>query len=248
MRDRVPGPWTGERRPAGEQFVEQHTGAVEVDGQAGLAGEQQFRRQILRGADQTGRRRLAILEQTRDAEVRQLHLPVRGQQHIVRFDVAVQHLLPVRVHETVQHRGGDLDSPAGSQWPIDECGAQRATADVLHHDRQLLALGDQVADRDDSGVPEPDQDRAFAQESAHQFVVGHELRPQQLRRDRLLGTPVDAAPDLARRPAPDQLRQPVRRTQGAVGTLGWHGVNRTGRRGNQTGRRVTGHSQRQLAG
>ncbi len=81
-----------------------------------------------------------------------------------------------------QGRGNRGERPVFAQVAV-EVG----TVDEVHDEGQQLALDDQVADPDDVGVGEPEQDGPFAQEAHHDVGVARELLLEHLDRDGLAG-------------------------------------------------------------
>ena len=161
VRDRD-GRFPGERRFAGEQFVEHHAGGIQItarvdDFTARLLGGEVLRsaHHCLRG----GHRRAGVVEGAGDTEVHHLDFTGAGQHHIRWLDVAVHDAVAVRVIEGAEHAGGDFqgslwqESPtAGEQLP------QGHAVDVFHDDvgddDRIALLIDQgvftgVIDRDD---------------------------------------------------------------------------------------------------
>ena len=92
------------RVPAGQQQVEQHAQRVDVGGGGDVAARELLGRRVLgrqRRFALAGERRplsrLVALQQLGDAEVEQLHLAVRGHQHVGGLEVAVHDQVRVRV-------------------------------------------------------------------------------------------------------------------------------------------------------
>ena len=125
--------------------------------------------------------------------------------------------------EPVEDGRGDPDRQGGLQRAVVvQDVAQRAAVDVVHDDGQALALDHEVAHGDDVGVPQLGQDRALPDEAAHEVTVGDVLAAQQLRRDDLVGPPVDGAPDLAGGTAAAPLEQAVTGSEGVLEALRLH--------------------------
>ena len=153
---------TAERRPPGEQLIQQAAGRVQVAAGIHPLAAGLLRRQILRGADHLGGpgyRDLAAAQRTGDAEVRYLDITRAGQHHVRRLDVAVHDAVAVAVVQRAQDAVDDLKRALRQQPPaVAEQIVQRPAVDVLHHDvghgsgaGHVLAG---VVDRDDRRVVE----------------------------------------------------------------------------------------------
>ncbi len=102
----------------------------------------------------------------RDAEVGDLHRPVRRQEHVRRLDVAVDHALAMRIVERVE----DLSHQAhgiGGLEPLApfEALPQVAPGDVLHRDERRAGVLVEVVDRDDVRMIQTSRGLRLAAES-----------------------------------------------------------------------------------
>ena len=209
-----------ERRPAGEQLVEQAAGGVDVgagvDGlAAGLLG-----REVLRGADHgrgLGHRRRRVADRAGDAEVHHLHVAARGEHHVAGLDVAVDDPGAVAVVERGQHAAGDLERPLGQDLAaLAQDVAQRPAGDVLHDD---VGLGDPgpvggrllagVVDRHDRGVVERGRRLRLAAEPGLERRVAGQVGAQPLDRDDPAEPGVGALADLGHPAAAEELAELV---------------------------------------
>ncbi len=203
-RDRVR---RGERRPAGEQFVEHDPGAVQVGGGARRGVLGQLRCHVHGRADRTaepGHGR--PVGEPGDTEVGQ-HRPraagAGGVDHDVRrLDVAMDDTGFVDDGQGGQYLADQLDRLGiGQAAMLAEIPAQVDPVDEVHDDREGVALGHDVADLHQVRVVEGEQHPALAQEPVDDLRVVGQLGPQHLHGNQpmVTGTVVDpfASPDLA---------------------------------------------------
>ncbi len=126
------------------------------------------------------------------------------QQDVLRLDVAVHDARGVRGGQRVRHVGGDRDGGLGQQPAFAfQAGAQVGAAHQVHHQREVGAVHDEVADADDVRVVQGEQRGALLDEAADEVLVGGEVLAQQLDGHRALGAL--AEPHGARRPPPEHL-------------------------------------------
>lgn len=144
-----------ERRPAGQQVVEDGGQRVQVGGRSEPAALDLFGRHVDGRPDDLARGGRRPLEHLRDAEVADLRRPVRGEQDVVRLDVTVQHALAVGVAERRGHRQADRAGLFGSQRAAPP--GQRSPGQQLHHHQAQIVGLDIVVDPDHMGMIEPAQ-------------------------------------------------------------------------------------------
>ena len=133
---------------------------------------------VVRGADDAGGAGRGLLRDPRDAEVDDLDVVcTAGVRHedVLGLHVPVHDGLRVRDGQAVQHLRGDRDRP----WRRDRALApeqrpQVLAVDEVHHDREPVALHDEVADGDDVWRAERQQDRSLPEEPFHEVRVVRE--------------------------------------------------------------------------
>ena len=235
-----------ERRPAGEELVEQAARGVDVRARvhglaAGLLGGE-----VLRGADD--RRglghRVGVAHRPGDAEVHDLDVAARRQHDVAGLDVAVDDPRTVAVVQRREHARGDLQRPLGEDLAtLAQDVAQRPAGDELHDD---VGLGDAgpvgggllagVVDGDDRGVVERRRGLRLAAEPGLERRVAGEVGAQPLDRDDAAEPRVVALAHLGHAAAAEQLAELVAaadhrracwrrwRGRGAHGVASWMGV------------------------
>ncbi len=137
----------------------------QVAGEDGLAVEL-LRRHVRRAADD----RRAVrrdLEDPRGAEVGDLDQALLAHQHVARAQVAVNHVLPVRVVDSV----GDLHDEVERAIQLDRAFThddrlERLARDVLHDDEEDAFLLLRREDRDDVGMAQAPQEAGLVQQLA----------------------------------------------------------------------------------
>src|SRR6478752_7975499 len=159
----------GERRAAGDQFVEQDAGAVDVHGGGLRTAFGRLGRHIGGRADELmGPGQARGVREARDAEVgeHRVHLAVAlVEQHVGGLQVAVHDTVRVARGQRVrdlrgEQRGGDR----GERAVLAEVAVQVGAVDQVHHQGEEIALDDEVAGAHDVRVGEPQQHRALTQE------------------------------------------------------------------------------------
>ena len=145
-----------------------------------------------------------------DAEVRDLDVPLRGDQDVARLHVAVDHPVPVREGERGGHAGTDGgDLARRHALGIAQDGGERPALDVLHDDEVGAVVLPPVEDRDDVGVGQVGGGLGFPAEALDEGAVDGELREEHLERHRSLELAVHGAVDLRHPAAGDQVGQLV---------------------------------------
>ena len=209
----------GERRLAGEHFIEDGAHSVPV-------GRRPHR--LLRGllgSHVKGRAHdPPLLGEPRgqglghQAEVQQHHPPVAGHQHVIRLDVAmdlarcVQRLQPV----TQLQQNPPQPLRVQSLVPIPDVADHVAAVDQLHREEPLLAIAVQLAQAHQVRVLDVDQRTELVLERIERLAV----QPlQQLERDIYPALQVARPVDQAHASLPHQRRELVAATQNAAGRL-----------------------------
>lgn len=103
------------------------------------------------------------------------------QQDVLGLDVAVHDPGGVRGGEPVGDIGRDRDGGLRGQPALAlQSGAQVGAPYEVHHQRQVVAVDDEVADTDDMRVVQAQQRRPLLYEAADELLVGGEILTQQL--------------------------------------------------------------------
>lgn len=164
-----------ERLLAGEQ-LEQH-GAERVEVHRGgdvLPAAELLRRHVTGAARRGAQRGVARgvgVGQVGDAEVEQLHRPVRGgDHHVAGLEVPVHHAVRMGVAEGIGDLDGDRDGRAeGERAAQVKEFTQADPVDVLHHEVRLLVVVTAVQQARDGGMVKLFKDRPLALEPLHQL-------------------------------------------------------------------------------
>ena len=115
-------------------------------------------------AARVGERRRVV--DARDAEVGQLGVPIRRQQHVVRLDVTVHDAALVRVGEGRGHLHGDRERLGERQAPLErDALVQVVPVDELADDERAPVRLAAVDDGDDAGVREQGERAGLALEA-----------------------------------------------------------------------------------
>ena len=125
------------------------------------------------GASEIG---VGVAEHRRDAEVGDLDLTVAGDQHVARFDVAMDDATAMREPERRRNIDCDLGRTIGVEHTLraDEIG-QAATVDELHNDEVRVVLLTPIEDAHDVGVIQIGRCLRFAAEPLHKGGVCGEV-------------------------------------------------------------------------
>ena len=144
------------RRPAGEAVVEQRPERVDVGAAVERVALRLLGRDVVAGSEHPpGIRQRRRVVDARDAEVGQLGVAVRGQQHVVRLDVAMDHAALVGVRERRGHLDGDRERLRDRQGALQrDALVQVAPVDELADDERAPVGLAAVDDRDDARVRE----------------------------------------------------------------------------------------------
>ncbi len=167
----------GKRGPAGEQFVQDDAGTVEVRGGPRRPVGGEFRRHVHGRADrhaEPGRR--PSLGEPGDPEVGQ-HRPGgipagRVEENVRGLDVLVDDTGPVCHRQGRQDLRNQIDRlRLREPTALAQVAAQVPTVDEVHHDREGAALGHDVADLHQVRVVQSQQHPAFAQKAVDEGRV-----------------------------------------------------------------------------
>lgn len=214
-----------ERQRVGQQLVEGDAETPEVGVEAGHPLEL-FGRHVGHRADARRRPILRMRHQPGNAEVEDLHRPVRPPDQVRRLDVAVDRQPLMRVVERFADLADDVQGLLQRQRPaLGEQGVERLPVHTLD-DREDHPLGlAQTVFLDDPGVAERAHDAQFVgQQPTRLFVLrvrhadGHRFRPA-VRRRRQIARRIDGLESAAaERPLDQEVAQPLARAQGPVGS------------------------------
>jgi hypothetical protein len=132
------------------------------------------------------RRQLGRLAQLGHPEVEHLHLPVVGEEDVLRLQIAVGDVARMRRLERRRHLLRDLERLDQLHPPAIHARAERLTVEELEHDVGQPVVGDVVVDQlDDVGVLERGDDLRLATEAGQRLGVVGELVAQELDREAL---------------------------------------------------------------
>ena len=195
------------------------------------------------------RLRLVFLQQLGDAEVEQHRLPFGRDQHVVGFQVAVDHQVGVGVLHRLQHLLQQLHAASHVEPAFVAVGGDRLAFDVLERQVGLAIVGQAgVVQPRDVRVGQAAEDVALALEALHQHAAPR-MQQRQLERHAALQLAIGAfgQPDLAHAAAAQLVQQPVRADRCARRELGG-ALRAGGRRGElrQAVDQVTGFAGRLL--
>ncbi len=226
-RDRTGG---DEGRDAGEHLVQHdaqgvHVGAAVEREALGLLG-----REVGGGAEhRAGLGEWFTHVHARDAEVGDLHLPLRRDEHVARLHVAVHDTVRVRERQGVGDLGRETRG-IGRREPtvgVDHL-AQGLAGHVLHHDVGRAVLLAPVVDGDDVRMVEARGRLRLAAEALDAVGVGRVRRCQDLDRDASIEQSVVREEHVGHAAVADRFAQLVAvREDAAVGGHG-HGNLLTG--------------------
>jgi hypothetical protein len=172
---------------------------------------------------------LHLVDGTGDAEVGQLHQPVRGDQHVAGLHVAVHDTRVMGRGQPVRHLAADVRGLDGRQRPLPrDAGRERLRGQVLHDQPRPLLVDHHVEHADHMGVLQPRADPAFTQDPLARLF---DLRPaltgrngeQLLHRDRAAQQLVGGPPHHPHGAHTDALLEAV-----SVGDQHGNGIRRRG--------------------
>ena len=185
------------QRPPGQQGVHQRPKAVQIGPRIdGLAGGLFGRHVFGRAQDVAGAGQPRVAEQTRDAEVGELHAAVGGQEQIARLDVAVDDAAVVGVTQ----RAARLDADPRHFAPIEMPTApqlllQTVSIDQFHRIEEQPLLLAEAKKPDDVRVAELAERLDFGLEPAAKPLLASQVGRKKLDGGRLAGLAVDCLID-----------------------------------------------------
>src|SRR5215467_3627119 len=200
-----------ERGPAGEQFVEQAAGRVQVAAGVDPLTAGLLRGQVLRGADDLRRLRhrgLGVAHRPGDAEVHHLDLAGAGQHDVARLDIAVDDPVAVAVIQGTKYAVGDLEGPLRQQPAVvAQQVAQRTPVHVLHHDvgdvRPAGVVLTGVIHRDDRGVVQRGRRLGLPPEPCLEGLVPGQILAEGLHRNHAVEADITRPVHLSHATPPD---------------------------------------------
>ena len=204
----------GEWGTPGDHLVHHDAERVQIAARVGLGALGLFRREVRRRAHHRpglGQVRLRrCVEGSGDAEIGDLHRPVRADEDVGRLDVSVDE--PGGVGET--EGGGDFAGDLGGLLRVEvavgpQDVGQRAPVDVLHGDEVRRGVLAPIEHVDDVRVVEVGRCLGFAAEALDEVRVDGELREQHLDRHLAIEQAVVADEDVGHPATPDALDQLV---------------------------------------
>ena len=175
-----------ERRPAGNQLIEHATQRVHIGGLPRRLTPRPLGGEVVRAADNLARRRERARPfswKVSDAEIRDLHGPVRRQQQVARFHVTMNDVLQVRRGQARGRLFDDVDRAVLRQRSLlSELRGDSAAFDQLHHQEEAFVVTTEVVHRDHMRVAQP---RGSSRLPLKSFARSGVLirRQQQLDRD-----------------------------------------------------------------
>ena len=220
--DRLGGRVPDERKAADGQLVEDDAEAEEVGPVVDLLAERLLRAHVGHGAhDEPGLRpglRLdpavergrALQGLAREAEVEELHLPVRRDHGVGGLDVAVDDAARVGLLQRRGHLLPEVDDPVHVERAAREKLAQVLALDVLHGDEVRPLVDADVVDVRDVRVVEGRSGARLALEPLAVDLVDGQLRREHLDRDGPLQPRVPRPVDLSHPSGPDGAEDLVR--------------------------------------
>ena len=200
----------GERRPAGEQREQHATQRVEIRPLVAAFGAELLGSAVLRGARGRELRRAGDrhrgLHEAGDAEVDHLHPVVRGEHHVQRLDVVVDHVSLVRGDQRGTDLLRDLQGAAGCQRTVRaQMRGQRRPFDPLHHQVEVVLVEAAVVQGDHVRVVDLRGGDGFAVEALGDVGGDGVVQGQELDGHVPAELAIPAGPDLTH-PAPAELR------------------------------------------
>ena len=212
-----------ERRHAGQAFVEHAGERVAVGPRVDRLATDLLWREVVERADHLPGVGGVAAELLGHAEVRQVDVPVRVDEHVARLDVAVDEAAPMGRIQRLRDPAEDRERVLGSEHafaPKDRL--EVAPFDVAHGQVQLPALLARLVDRHDVRVVERrGQPRLLEEAPAESLVLG-QLGRDQFQGDGPLKRQVSRAIDDAHPAAGDQRLDSVTGEDGAGRERGRH--------------------------
>src|SRR5215469_15954904 len=158
---------------AGEEQIQQHTKCINVRSRRDRATSHLLGRgKLWRQSSPTFKREqccssgtVLLAEQLGNAEIQQLHLPVVSDEHIGRFDVAVDDQIGMSLGDGTEHVEEKLDTAIDVQHVVVAVFVYVFSLDVFEDEIGLSIRGDaRIRQFRDVGMGELSKDSAFALE------------------------------------------------------------------------------------
>ena len=174
-----------ERAVAGQELVEDDAEGVDVGGRGGAVAEDAFGGEVGGGAEQVAGGEGGVMSAPGDAEVEDLDLSGRGQEHVARLDVAVDDPGRVRRLKGVGDRGHDPGRLArGHRAGAVDPGRQALTLEQLHDQVGAAVVLTQVEHPGDAGVLQPGRRPCLTAKALGRPAVAGQGPAEHLDRDR----------------------------------------------------------------
>ncbi len=167
-------------------FVKHHAKGINIcAGVKVFFAHRLFGRNILRRShNRIGRHgRFARVGNPRQTEICEIHLSVRRDHHIRRFNVAVQNSLPMRVRQRISHRVDHALNFFRSQRTLTQTRLERIAFDVFHHQVRATFMFGVIVDRNNIGMFQPRHHPRFALKAHGESLVLIECGMQDFQRD-----------------------------------------------------------------
>ncbi len=166
-----------------------------------------FGRHVRGGAEhRAGQRQRRLVDQARDAEVREACEAVGADKDVGRLDVAVDDALGVRVRECVRERGAKCRRFGGRERSLAQQLIEARTVNELHDEVRHVAVDAALVELDQAGVREASQRLRFLGEALRVLAV---RRPDDLDRDVGAVDLVDGSKDVGHAAATQQGAESV---------------------------------------
>ena len=220
-----------ERGGAREQLEEHHAGGVDVAGRRQLVAAHLLGREVSGRADDLVGAPGGHARGAHQAEVGELDRVVRADEHVVRLEVAVDHVRRVRGREPREHRAHHRGGRVRRHRPaLGEQLAQSASRDQLHDQEDHVAVRAEVVDADEVGVRQLRHRAGLAAEAVAEDGVVDVAVVHHLHGDRARETHVHAAVDGGHAAARDGVVDAVPPLEHVADLEMTHGYQYGGRR------------------
>ena len=180
---------------AGQQLVGEDADGVDVAGRACVAGADLFRRQVGRRAqNHAGRGDLGLRHGADEPEVGDLDFAVIGDQHVLRFHVAVHEPRVVGHGEAAEHGAEHRGDGVRRHRPaLDEQFAQGAALDEFHHKERVRSVDALVVYGDQAWILQLRDGAGLALEPRQELIVARVAGIHDLQRHRTIQPEVESA-------------------------------------------------------
>ena len=201
----------GKRVAAGHHLVEHHPQRPDVHARAGVLAVELLGGHVGRGAHRhAGAGDAGLIDELGDAEVDQLHPPVRGHDDVGRLDVAMDDPPLVGTGQAGGDLFGDRDRLGDRQRSARDPVAQRLPLAESHDDEQGAVDGlVDLMDRADVRMIERRCGLGLADEAPLGFLGGAALMGQELERHRPVELQIDGLVDHPHAASPQAIEDAV---------------------------------------